>query len=195
MFVPKSADPEILLGSARFRSRRRLPILTWIHPNGRVSTFCFKTAWCYSTYIVYLNLHSSMNSRSSAVRVSHCLVWQARTGMTRRCWGKFDLPVYRPHRRRPFLELHLPFTLSTRVLDSTHLPIELRAKAMRTKMSMKISPSGSWKFPTSMLYVLHWRRCLPSTRCPKRQCLSWIKLWTSQVGFGSSDKSWTPLSS
>ncbi|VDL19762.1 unnamed protein product [Hymenolepis diminuta] len=39
MFVPKSADLETILGSASFRSRRRFPILTWIHPNGR-SVIC-----------------------------------------------------------------------------------------------------------------------------------------------------------
>ncbi|KAM7537106.1 hypothetical protein Aperf_G00000064601 [Anoplocephala perfoliata] len=35
MFVPRSVDHWTLLGSTNFRSRRRFPILTWIHPNGR----------------------------------------------------------------------------------------------------------------------------------------------------------------
>uniref|UniRef100_A0A5K3EMM1 Myotubularin phosphatase domain-containing protein n=3 Tax=Mesocestoides corti TaxID=53468 RepID=A0A5K3EMM1_MESCO len=35
LFVPEIADRTTLLGSANFRSRRRLPVLTWIHPNGK----------------------------------------------------------------------------------------------------------------------------------------------------------------
>ncbi|KAH9282596.1 Myotubularin-related protein 6 [Echinococcus granulosus] len=39
LFVPKQANYATLLGSANFRSRKRLPVLTWIHPNGR-SVLC-----------------------------------------------------------------------------------------------------------------------------------------------------------
>ncbi|VDM30972.1 unnamed protein product, partial [Hydatigera taeniaeformis] len=39
LFVPKQTDYATLLGSANFRSRKRLPVLTWIHPNGK-SVLC-----------------------------------------------------------------------------------------------------------------------------------------------------------
>ncbi|VDK38045.1 unnamed protein product [Taenia asiatica] len=35
LFVPKQTDYATLLGSANFRSRKRLPVLTWVHPNGK----------------------------------------------------------------------------------------------------------------------------------------------------------------
>lgn len=33
LFVPSNADKTILLGSSRFRSKGRLPVLTYLHPN------------------------------------------------------------------------------------------------------------------------------------------------------------------
>ena len=33
LFVPNSADKTVLLGSSRFRSKGRLPALTYLHPN------------------------------------------------------------------------------------------------------------------------------------------------------------------
>lgn len=39
LYVPASASPKILLGSAGFRSRGRFPVLSYLHPKTSVRTF------------------------------------------------------------------------------------------------------------------------------------------------------------
>ncbi|KAL5963946.1 Myotubularin-related protein 6 [Taenia solium] len=47
LFVPKQTDYATLLGSANFRSRKRLPVLTWVHPNGKCRIKDLNFAWLY----------------------------------------------------------------------------------------------------------------------------------------------------
>jgi myotubularin-related protein 6/7/8 len=34
IYVPTSATKPMIIGSSKFRSRARLPVLTYLHPNG-----------------------------------------------------------------------------------------------------------------------------------------------------------------
>ena len=53
LYVPKSATAHIIVGSSKFRSRRRFPALSYYYKDNRVSLkACFCFSLCFSSFII-----------------------------------------------------------------------------------------------------------------------------------------------
>lgn len=72
IYVPTSASTAMLMGSSRFRSKGRLPALTYLHPNKVIKIVRLKSYDCYVSLIFF-------------VKASICRCSQPLSGFSARC--------------------------------------------------------------------------------------------------------------
>lgn len=123
MFVPAAADKTILVGSSRFRSKGRLPVLTYLHPNKGSICRCSQPLSGFSARCIE-DEQMLQEIRKTNPNSSILYVVDTRPRVS-------DDTIHR--------QLHNLSSIS--FLRSMRWPIEQRGKATRTNCSMKIRNS------------------------------------------------------
>ena len=99
LFVPRSASTHVLMGSASFRSKARMPVLSYLHRQNQVSAhipismFCRDVTAATSAFHSLFDVIVFCDRRQSVDAVS---LWRdlARVARrTKRCYSQYEIPT------------------------------------------------------------------------------------------------------